>query len=80
MVLLDPEVTYLGGQLKKIAGSDVKVIYDCERWREGIEDIMKTADYFIPSSEFLAAEELGFEDLAFNRKNHEIKSTWWPAA
>jgi len=66
--LLDPEVTYLGGQLKKIAGNDFKVVYDCERWREGIEDIMNTADYFIPSSEFLDARELGFQNLAFNEK------------
>ena len=68
VALLDPEVTYLGGHLKKLAGSDLRVIYDCERWREGIEDIMNTADYFIPSSEFLEAEELGFQDFAFNKK------------
>ena len=68
VALLDPEVTYLGGRLKKLAGNDFKVIYDCERWREGIEDIMNTADYFIPSSEFLEAEELGFQDFAFNEK------------
>ena len=68
VALLDPEVTYLGGRIKKLAGNDFKVIYDCERWREGIEDIMDTADYFIPSSEFLAAEELGFHNLAFNEK------------
>jgi sulfofructose kinase len=68
VVLLDPEVTYLGGRLKKLAGSDVKVIYDCERWRAGIEDIMKTADYFIPSSEFLTAHELNFHELAFSQR------------
>jgi len=70
--LLDPEVTYLGGRLKKIAGSNFKAIYDCERWREGIEDIMNTADYFIPSSEFLDAAELGFQNLAFNEKIIEL--------
>lgn len=68
VALLDPEVTYLGGQLKKLAGSDVKVVYDCERWREGVEDIMNTADYFIPSAEFLEAGELGFDDIAFNQR------------
>jgi sugar/nucleoside kinase (ribokinase family) len=68
VALLDPEVTYLGGQLKKTAGSNVKVIYDSERWREGIEDIMGTADYFIPSSEFLEADELQFHGLPFNRR------------
>ena len=68
VVLLDPEVTYLGGQLKSIAGSKVKVIYDSERWREGIEDIMDTADYFIPSSEFLTAEPLALDGISFNQK------------
>jgi sugar/nucleoside kinase (ribokinase family) len=68
VALLDPEATYLGGQLKKLAGSNVKVVYDCERWRTGIEDIMQTADYFIPSSEFLTADELGFHDIAFNQR------------
>ena len=68
IALLDPEVTYLGGQLKKVAGTNVKVIYDSERWREGIEDIMNTADYFIPSSEFLEADELQFHDISFNQR------------
>ena len=68
VALLDPEVTYLGGQLKKVAGSSVNIIYDSERWREGIEDIMSTADYFIPSSEFLAADELQFHDMPFNQR------------
>ena len=68
VALLDPEVTYLGGHLKTVAGSNVKVIYDSERWREGIEDIMNTADYFIPSSEFLEADELQFNDMSFNQR------------
>jgi sugar/nucleoside kinase (ribokinase family) len=68
VALLDPEVTYLGGQLKKVAGGDVNVIYDSERWREGIEDIMSTADYFIPSAEFLEAAELQFRDISFNQR------------
>ena len=29
---------------------------------------MQTADYFIPSSEFLAADELGFDDIFFEQK------------
>jgi sulfofructose kinase len=68
VALLDPEVTYLGGQLKNVAGSSVKVIYDGERWRGGIEDIMATADYFIPSSEFLETDELQFHDISFNQR------------
>ena len=68
VALLDPEVTYLGGQLKTVAESNVKVIYDGERWRAGIEDIMATADYFIPSSEFLETDELQFHDISFNQR------------
>lgn len=75
VVLLDPEVTYLGGQLKKIAGSKVKVIYDAERWRGGILEIMDTADYFIPSSEFLEADELRFHDISFNQKIIKLNKT-----
>ena len=68
VALLDPEVTYLGGQLKRLAGSNFRIVYDCERWRTGIEDIMQTADYFIPSSEFLSADELALHDFAFNQR------------
>jgi sulfofructose kinase len=68
VVLLDPEVTYLGGDLKNNAGQSVSIVYDCERWRPGIKDIMRTANYFIPSSEFLAAAELDNHGLGFNQK------------
>ena len=68
IALLDPEVTYLGGQLKHVAGNSIKVIYDSERWREGIEDVMSTADYFIPSAEFLEADELQFGDISFDQR------------
>ncbi|MBT8363978.1 MAG: hypothetical protein KJP23_04675 [Deltaproteobacteria bacterium] len=68
VVLLDPEATYLGEPLNNLAESDANIVYDCERWRPGIEGIMNTADYFIPSSEFLEADELGFHDMTFNRK------------
>jgi len=68
VALLDPEVTYLGGLLKQVAGSGVKVIYDSERWRQGISDIMDTADYFVPSAEFLEAAELKFHDLPFEQR------------
>ena len=68
VVLLDPDVTYLGGQLKAAGGDNIKLVYDCERWRQGIEDIMDTADYFIPSSDFLDSDRLNFGDIPFNRK------------
>ena len=74
VVLLDPEVTYLGGRIKEISGSNAKVIYDAERWREGIEDIMATADYFVPSAEFLAAAELDLNDQPLKEKIIELNS------
>ena len=74
VVLLDPEVTYLGGQIKEMAGTISKVIYDAERWREGVEDIMETADYFIPSAEFLAAEQLDLSDKPFKQRIIELNS------
>ncbi len=72
VVLLDPEVTYLGGQLKAAGGDNIKLVYDCERWRPGIEDIMDTADYFIPSSDFLDSDRLNFGDLRFHQKLAEL--------
>lgn len=72
VVLLDPEVTYLGGQLKAAGGDNIKLVYDCERWRQGIEDIMDTADYFIPSSDFLDSDRLNFGDLTFHQKLAEL--------
>ena len=72
VVLLDPEVTYLGGQLKSAGGDNIKLVYDCERWRQGIEDIMDTADYFIPSSDFLDSDRLNFGDLTFHQKLAEL--------
>ena len=68
IVLLDPEVTYLGGPLKAAAGGRIKIVYDCERWRTGLENIMDTADYFIPSAEFLESDRLNFGAMAFNQK------------
>jgi len=68
IVLLDPEVTYLGGQLKAAGDGSIKIVYDCERWREGIEDVMVAADYFIPSAEFLDSDHLNFGVISFNRK------------
>ncbi len=74
VVLLDPEVTYLGGPLKITAGSEVIMMYDCERWRPGIEDMMKCADFFIPSSDFLTAPELEFDDLDFYQRVRQLQA------
>ena len=68
VVLLDPETTYLGSQLKTVAEHDIKLVYDCERWREGVGSIMNLVDFFIPSSEFLESEELNFGDAPLLQK------------
>jgi sulfofructose kinase len=60
VVLLDPEVTYLGQEIKRLSHGKATIVYDCERWREGIEDMMQAADFFIPSSEFLDDAALNF--------------------
>jgi sulfofructose kinase len=56
VVLLDPETTYLGKTLRDRTQRKFKIVYDCERRREGIEDLMATADYFIPSMDFIDSE------------------------
>ncbi len=64
VLLLDPEATYFGQKLKKRKDWKIKIVYDCERWREGIEDIMAIADYFIPSSDFLKSKEINPDRLS----------------
>ena len=68
VILLDPEVTYLGRQLNCIPKISAKIVYDGERWRDGIVEIMETADYFIPSFDLLDSKELGFGDLSIPDK------------
>jgi len=73
VLLLDPEVTYLAGTLKSIAAGRIKIVYDCERWREGLEAMMAAADYFIPSAIFLEEKRLGYGGLAFEAKMTRLK-------
>ncbi len=68
VVLIDPEVTYLGREIKALKGDAIKLVYDCERWREGIEDIFAVADYVVPSAEFLDADELNLEPAPLKEK------------
>lgn len=68
VVLLDPEVTYLGKQIHALKADYAKIVYDAERWREGIEDVMISADYFASSSELLDAKELHLADLPLSQK------------
>lgn len=68
VVLIDPEVTYLGQEIKSLKGEAIKLVYDCERWREGIEDIFAVADYVVPSAEFLDADELNLGHAPLKEK------------
>ncbi len=74
VVLLDPEVTYLGKQIPALKADHPKLVYDGERWRDGIEDMMTTADYFIPSSDLLDANELSFGKMPFNQRLFGLNS------
>ena len=67
-VLLDPEVTYLARKLKAVLNRGVKIVYDCERWRNGIEDMMAAADFFIPTSSFFDSKPSGLEKLPLPQK------------
>ena len=58
---LDPQTTYLAKALKKRRSSGTQIIYDCERWLDHIEDMMDTADYFIPSSVFFKSKPETFD-------------------
>lgn len=68
VVLLDPEVTYLAEDIRALAGDDIRIVYDCERWHEDITAMMEAADYFIPSADFLQAEELNLANLSFEQQ------------
>lgn len=52
VLLLDPSVTYLAPAIKALPRRPL-IVYDCERWRDGLHDMMAAADYFVPSAAFL---------------------------
>ncbi len=56
-ILLGPQATNLAAQLRKVPGLP-PVVYDCERDRPGLEEMMDLADYFIPHYGFLQHSEL----------------------
>ena len=57
VLLLDPETTYLADLLPE--ADRPRVVYDAERWRDGMEAMMQRADYFIPSRDFLDDHRIG---------------------
>ena len=66
VILIDPETTYLiKGLNRKLKA---KIVYDCERWQPDMEYMLKSADFFIPSSEFLDSTELFGRNEGFFKK------------
>jgi sulfofructose kinase len=57
VALLDPETTYLADLLPARDGP--RVVYDAERWREGMTAMMQRAAYFVPSRDFLDEPRAG---------------------
>jgi sugar/nucleoside kinase (ribokinase family) len=57
VLLLDPETTYLSDLLPE--KGRLQVVYDAERWRDGMATMLQRADYFIPSRDFLDDERAG---------------------
>jgi sugar/nucleoside kinase (ribokinase family) len=68
VVLLDPEVTYLAEAVQRTGGGKSRIVYDCERWRAGLRQMMQAADYFIPSADFLRAGQLGLAQGSFENR------------
>ena len=71
VLLLDPQVTYFAPRLKTFDRLPL-IIYDCEHLREGMEDMMETADFFIPSSEFLNSAGISIEGLSLTDKMRSL--------
>ncbi len=65
VVLLDPETTYLAAHLPPRGPGAPIIVYDAERWRQGLDTMMARADYFIPSSELFAVPHLGLAGQPF---------------
>jgi fructose-1-phosphate kinase PfkB-like protein len=64
--MIDPETTYLIKDLNR--QFEAKIVYDCERWKPDMEYMFKSADFFIPSSEFLDSTDLFDRNEGFFEK------------
>ena len=73
VLLLDPETTYLAKEVDRLKDADTRVVYDCERWRDGLTEMMAVADYFIPCFDFLVAAETGIGDRSLMEKMKGLK-------
>jgi sulfofructose kinase len=66
VIMIDPETTYLIKDLNRKLKA--KIVYDCERWQPDMEYMLKSADFFIPSSEFLDSTDLFDKNEPFFKK------------
>ena len=73
VILLDPQVTYLSQSLDKKNMPHLTSVYDCERFRTGLYDMMKTVDFFVPSTDFFDSEELKFSGKSLKENITELK-------
>ena len=67
VLLLDPETTYIAERLPQ--RGDLQVVYDAERWRDGMAAMMQHAHYFIPSRDFLDDERAGGSGPTLDAQN-----------
>ena len=72
-ILMDPETTYLAKWFHQHPPTAAKVIYDCERWRDNMTDMMAVADFFIPSETFLDDSVLGLKNCSLEGKLRTLK-------
>jgi sulfofructose kinase len=73
IILLDPETTYLAKDIAGLKRKRGKIVYDCERRRDGLDAMMALADYFIPSSDFLEDAELSLGGRSLEEKLIALK-------
>lgn len=69
-VLLGPQATNLAGKLSGMTGLP-PVVYDCERDRPGLAEMMEAADYFIPPMSYL---DRGGERIPGSTRQEKIRS------
>ncbi len=71
VLLLDPDTTYLAEMLE--GGKPPLIVYDAERWREGMDAMMLRADYFIPCRDFLEDPRLGIAGRSLDEQMGRLK-------
>ena len=71
-ILLDPEVTYLGKDLASLRPHTFKIVYDCERWRDGISEMMVIADFFYSFRGFFKCSRTGFREVVIFAKDDPV--------